>query len=293
MATRPDLPKYAKAVLIGTGKLPAMILELLASYFDNLLVIEPEVNPFSPLEGACIRNNVPYICEEDRNSISNHLQTFSSEATLVVSAYNGFIFPDELVFNDRITIINFHNSFLPKNRGRNAPTWAIFKGDTVTGITWHQVTGKLDFGSYYLSQELEIDEEITAGELTSRTLQLGASTFKALFPRLAQKGLVDFRTMDAINIEVPNKSSKIPNNGHLDLTWNAVQVSRYLRSLDYGPFRVFPKSKVILEGTAWTVESYALNSDKANKKTESTSGESRVVSVSDGKLTIEIELSAI
>jgi methionyl-tRNA formyltransferase len=293
MATIQNSPQYSKAVLIGTGKLPAMIVDLMANYFKDLLVIEPEVNPFSPLEGACNRNEVTYAREEDRSTISKYLKEFSTEKTLVVSAYNGYIFPKELVFNDRLTIINFHNSFLPKNRGRNAPTWAIFNGDPVTGVTWHEVTGTLDFGNYFLSQELEIDDVITAGDLTSRTLELGATTFKELFPRLAEHGLVDFQTMDAVNIKIPNKAATMPNNGNLDLSWDALQVSRYLRSLDYGPFRVFPKSRVILEGKAWTVESYVINPDKEIKETESISTASKVLTVSDSKLTVEIELSAV
>ena len=290
VATRNEFGLFRCVVLIGTGKLPTAILQVIVDNGDNVIVIEPERNPFSPLKGASIRSEVPYKCIEDDESISKLLREMSNESVLVVSAYNGYIFPNEIVSQKNLTIINFHNSFLPKHRGRNAPTWAIYSDDKTTGITWHEVSEKIDFGRYFFSEDIVINEYMTAGSLTAETLELGASTFLRIYPVIRRFGLVEFQEMDSKHLESPNRSTDIPNDGLLDLSWSFNQVSRFLRSLDYGPFSVFPRAIAKLDGKSLSVDGYSISKVNADIKLASEVSSKRSITIEefDNRLTINL-----
>ena len=290
VATRNQLGLFRYVVLIGTGKLPTMILKVIVDNGDNVIVIEPEKNPFSPLKGASIRSYVPYKCIEDGESISKLLREMSNESVLVISAYNGYIFPNDIVSRKNLTIINFHNSFLPKHRGRNAPTWAIYRDDKTTGVTWHEVSEKIDFGRYFFSEVIVINEFMTAGSLTANTLELGVSTFKDIYPAIRRFGLVEFQEMDSKHLESPNKSTDIPNDGLLDLSWSFSQLSRFLRSIDYGPFSVFPKATARLDGKSLSIHDYSISRVNADTKHVSQNSSKRSITIEEFDLRLTINL---
>ena len=61
--------------------------------------------------------------------------------------------------------INVHVSLLPKYRGAAPINWVIINGEDKTGVTTMYMDEGLDTGDMILTEEFDLDDEITAGEL--------------------------------------------------------------------------------------------------------------------------------
>jgi methionyl-tRNA formyltransferase len=92
---------------------------------------------------------------------------------LVVAAYG------QILSNDVLAIplhggINVHASLLPKYRGAAPVAWAIYHGETRTGVTIIKMSVHLDAGDMLAQDAIDIGPEETAGELEARLAPLGA-----------------------------------------------------------------------------------------------------------------------
>jgi len=60
------------------------------------------------------------------------------------------------------TVVNIHNSLLPRYRGRHAFTWAMIHGETEVGYTLHQVDHGVDTGPIYAQVRIPVlaDDDI-------------------------------------------------------------------------------------------------------------------------------------
>ena len=217
--------KASKVILIGTGRLACACLE------------------------SCL----------DRKAISSFFLACTSP-TLVVSAYNSFLFPAAVLASPWLNIVNFHNSLLPRHRGRNAPTWTIFEMDSATGITWHQVSPQVDEGDIICQRELDVPADISAILLTQKTLDLGAQAFRDILPSLLE-GTYTSRPVGHHEDGTLHRSADVPNHGVLDLAWDLSKAHAFLRSLDYGKARVFPPAQVPLLGWRFSVLSYSVETE--------------------------------
>jgi methionyl-tRNA formyltransferase len=246
-------------VIVGTGRLPAACLERCLAHGRKLVCIEPEHQAFSPFKAASRRSNVEYRLLTEKDALKRFFLEIAVP-TLVVSAYNGYLFPGSVLENPHLSIVNFHNSLLPRHRGRNAPTWAIFELDQETGITWHRITKKIDSGEIIAQQPILIGDRVTALELTLRTLEVGADVFGRIIPPLI-RGECPGTRLAPQEDGVLHRAKDIPNDGVLDLGWGTRKMSAFLRSMDYGKFKVFPDPRVILEGIACSIGGYQVTPD--------------------------------
>jgi methionyl-tRNA formyltransferase len=91
----------------------------------------------------------------------------------LVLAY-GRILPPAVLAAPRRGCLNLHASILPRYRGAAPINWAIVRGETETGVSLMQVGEGLDTGPVYATRTVPIDENETAGGLTTRLGQLAA-----------------------------------------------------------------------------------------------------------------------
>jgi methionyl-tRNA formyltransferase len=80
-----------------------------------------------------------------------------------------------------------HYSLLPRWRGAAPVQRAIEHGDKVTGVATQHMAAKLDAGDLILSEQVEIGEEETAGELFERLIPLGIKVLLETL-RLVEQG---------------------------------------------------------------------------------------------------------
>jgi methionyl-tRNA formyltransferase len=69
---------------------------------------------------------------------------------------------------------NLHASLLPKYRGAAPINWAIMNGETETGVTTFFINQIIDTGSILAQEKIAILENMTAGELHDKLMNLGA-----------------------------------------------------------------------------------------------------------------------
>ncbi|MDR1773750.1 MAG: methionyl-tRNA formyltransferase [Clostridioides sp.] len=145
VVTQPDRPK-------GRGKKLSMspVKELAQKY---------DISVYQPLKAK----------EEDFVQIMKNL-----EPDLIVVIAFGQILNSELLNIPKFGCVNVHVSLLPKYRGAAPINWVIINGEKKTGVTTMFMDKGLDTGDIILQEEIELDDEITAGELHDKMMLKGA-----------------------------------------------------------------------------------------------------------------------
>ena len=70
--------------------------------------------------------------------------------------------------------INLHASLLPQYRGAAPINWAIINGEEKTGVTTFFINEDIDTGNIIDSEEVEITENMTVGELYVQLMETGS-----------------------------------------------------------------------------------------------------------------------
>jgi methionyl-tRNA formyltransferase len=92
---------------------------------------------------------------------------------LVVAAYGQILSTDVLAVAPNGGI-NVHASLLPKYRGAAPVAWAIYHGETRTGVSIIKMSVHLDAGAILGQEAIEIGPDETAGEVEAQLARLGA-----------------------------------------------------------------------------------------------------------------------
>jgi methionyl-tRNA formyltransferase len=92
---------------------------------------------------------------------------------IVVAAY-GQILRSTLLAIPPLGCVNVHASLLPKYRGAAPVSWALIRGEQVTGVTIMLLDETLDTGPILLQSKVAIDPSDDAGTLQERLAACGA-----------------------------------------------------------------------------------------------------------------------
>jgi folate-dependent phosphoribosylglycinamide formyltransferase PurN len=281
----------ARVVVIGTGALTGDCVDIVRrSGALPVEAIEVEIHGISFLEALCRRTGVPYRRTVEGRELSSYFAAIT-EPTLVVSAFNRYLFPAAVLANSALNVVNFHNALLPRNRGRNACTWAIYEGDEVTGATWHEVTPEIDAGAIISETVVRIDPTVSALGLTQICFKEGAASFGEVLPGLLR---ADYPTRPQRSDIAPtmHHSTDIPNGGVFDLTWPVAKQSAFLRSLDYGRHKVFSDPVVTWQGQRHAISSYSLATNHAHSGDRQVAVAGRTMTICEGTTRLELALES-
>lgn len=127
---------------------------------------------------------------------------------LITVAY-GKILPQEVLDIPKEGCINVHASLLPKYRGAAPINWAIINGETKTGITTMLTDAGMDTGDILLKREIDILDDITAGELSDKLALLGAEVLKETLKKIENKTLQRIPQNEAEATYAPMMSKEI------------------------------------------------------------------------------------
>ncbi len=150
---------------------------------------------------------------------------------LVVAAYGQILSHDVLAVPPQGGI-NIHASLLPKYRGAAPIAWAIFHGETRTGVTIIKMSVALDAGDMLAQEAIEIGPEETAGEVESRLAVLGARLALQVIEQM-QNGTVQGRKQDPSQVTKAPKLKK--EHGQIDWSRAAGQVWNQVRAMQPWP----------------------------------------------------------
>ncbi len=131
------------------------------------------IEPISVIRDVAAQHGTPIFDPEDVNSPEAVARLASFHADLMVVCDYGQILTPAALAAARLGGVNLHGSLLPKYRGAAPINWAIYHGETETGVTVIHVAPKVDAGPLIAKASLAIDPDETAVELETRLADLG------------------------------------------------------------------------------------------------------------------------
>lgn len=130
---------------------------------------------FSAVKEVAIENNIPvYQPNKIKNETGMIQKLKELEPDFIIVVAYGQILSKEILDIPRYACVNLHASLLPKLRGSAPINWAIINGEIVSGNTTMIMDVGIDTGDMLLKQEVEITEDMTAGDLHDILMNSGA-----------------------------------------------------------------------------------------------------------------------
>jgi methionyl-tRNA formyltransferase len=231
-----------RLVVMGTGPFAVpSFRKLLASPHKVLALV---TRPDRPLHG---RNTAPQnsmrdvarehglevFSPEDVNAADAQQRLARYAADLLVVCDYGQILSRQTLALARLGGINLHGSLLPKYRGAAPIQWAIFHGETETGITVIHMTPQLDAGPALVQKRIPIGPDETAAELEPRLAELGAGAVLEAVSLLAVAGDVPSIPQDS---RLATKAPRLKKtDGLIDWRRSAVEIRNQVRAMEPWP----------------------------------------------------------
>jgi len=142
--------------------------------------------------------------------------------------------PEEIAF-PKLAAINFHDSPLPAYAGVNAPSWAIFYGETSHGVTWHLMRPEVDAGNILVQRQFPMAEDETALSLSAKCFEQGLDGFLELIGKI-EAGNISGVPQDISRRTLFPRSKRLPRQGIICWTESAAQICRFVRAGQLGPY---------------------------------------------------------
>lgn len=176
--------------------------------------------------------NIPvYQPESMKNGDALEIINKYNPDVIVVAAY-GKILPKAVLDAPKFGCVNIHGSLLPKYRGAAPIQQSVLNGDKVTGITTMLMDVGLDTGDILLTEETEIGENETSGELFDRLAVLGGKLILKTLSAL-EKGEIYPKKQDE---SLATHTSKIDKSlCPIDFSKSAFEVHNKVRGLNPWP----------------------------------------------------------
>src|SRR5437016_3330825 len=150
---------------------------------------------------------------------------------LVVAAYGQILSRDVLAVTPHGGI-NVHASLLPRYRGAAPIAWAIYHGETRTGVTIIRMSVHLDAGDMLAQEAIDIGPDETAGELEARLGPLGARMATDVIEQIAA-GTAHGVKQDKSQATKAPKLTK--EHGLIDWSRHARDVINHIRAMQPWP----------------------------------------------------------
>lgn len=228
-------------VMLGTGPfaVPTFRELLDARYAVAALVTSPlrvhrgrPLAPVSSIRALAEQRGVPIFDPEDVNSPEFQPRLADFGADLLVVCDYGQILTPATLSSARHGGVNLHASLLPKYRGAAPINWAIYNGDTETGVTVIHMTPRIDAGPCIAQSRTEIGPDERALELEDRLAEIGARLVCESIERLISGDARPLPQDPALATKAPRLKK---TDGALDWTRPAAAIRNHIRAMDPWP----------------------------------------------------------
>ena len=219
-------PAQLSAVFIGQGTLLVRCAEEFLHAGHRVVAVvstEPLIERWAEAQA------VPHLDPED--GLVERLRALDFD--YLFSVANMRVVPADVLARPRRGAINFHDALLPRYAGAHATSWAIMAGETVHGVTWHEMLERVDAGRILKQRAVEIAPDETAVSLNAKCYEAGIVSFAELIAELAAGTAafadprLDERTYFALH-------KRPAGAGVLDWQRPAGALSAAARALDFG-----------------------------------------------------------
>jgi len=260
---------YENVIVIGYGQIVNNCLSelkrLKTVYNYSLQYIEYEKTDLSVSIDFCEKENIAYRQIFNKSEVTDFFMSIDKNS-LIVSAGNFYIFPEEVVKKEELTIINFHSALLPKYPGRNAQSWAIFNDEKEAGATWHFVNEELDAGRYIVQKACPINEDTKAYELTGRIMDEAYNAFVEIIEGVLLDKYEKNQTVPTDKDRRIYKGKDVPGNARFTITDDVRYIYKLLRATDYGKSDIFPPVCTEINNKRVRISSYKKITDDEIKE---------------------------
>jgi methionyl-tRNA formyltransferase len=185
------------------------------------------------MKNIALEHGLPVFQPENINTPEGADMLRSLDPDLMVVAAYGQIFKDFILAIPRQGAINVHASLLPKYRGAAPVAWAIYHGETRTGVTIFRLTTGIDTGDMLAQEAIDIGPDETAGEVEARLAVLGARLALNVVDRLAAGEVITGIKQDSSQASRAPKLTK--EHGAIDWSRRAEQVCCQVRAMQPWP----------------------------------------------------------
>jgi methionyl-tRNA formyltransferase len=233
-----------RIVMMGTGTFAEPTFQALFTTGHAVvgLVTQPD-RPVGPERGSTRQlrrgmkeiaqeHNVPVFQPERINTPEGMAGLRGFQPDLLVVAAYGQILSHEVLAVPPQGGINVHASLLPKYRGAAPVAWAIYHGESRTGVTIIRMSAYLDAGEMLAQEALDIGPEETSGELEARLAPRGARLALQVIEQIAAgtaRGVKQDKTQ-------ATKAPKLTKeNGVIDWSRPARDVCNQIRAMQPWP----------------------------------------------------------
>ena len=158
------------------------------------------------------------------------LRAYAPDAIAVVAF--GQILPQAILDLAPRGCVNLHFSLLPRWRGAAPVQYAIWNGDTVTGVTTQWMAAKLDAGEVIQQLEVPIEPGETSGELLERLTPIGADVLTQTFEML-ENGTAPRRAQDESGVTLAPQVDK--EDVQIEWTMEATKIVNTARAWNPWP----------------------------------------------------------
>lgn len=184
------------------------------------------------MKTIALEHNIPVLQPDSINTPEGVAGLKALQPDLLVVAAYGQILSRDVLSVPPLGGVNVHASLLPKYRGAAPIAWAIYHGETVTGVTIIKMSVSLDAGDILAQEEVTIGPEETTGELEARLAPLGARLAAEVIGQIAG-GTTQGRKQDAGQVTKAPKMTK--EHGLIDWQRSATQVCNHVRAMHPWP----------------------------------------------------------
>lgn len=172
-----------KIVVMATGPFSVPMIRAVSrsSHVIQTLITKPERDrpgkkgaAIAPAKKIAEEFDLPILTPHSANDPDFITQLKSLAPDVLLVCDYGQILSAETLAAARLGGLNLHGSLLPAYRGAAPVQWAIYRGETETGVSVIHMTPKLDAGPIVCHINVTMDPQETAAQLEWRLAELGA-----------------------------------------------------------------------------------------------------------------------
>jgi methionyl-tRNA formyltransferase len=230
-----------RLVMIGTGPFGVPVFAgLFQTHHEVVALVTKPLEahggsrpvPVSPMRDIAHEHGTPIFDPEDINSEEGRAGLLNYGADLLVVCDYGQILSAQTLATARLGGMNVHASLLPKYRGAAPINWAIYHGETETGVSIIRMTPRVDAGPVVAQGRVPINPDETAVQLEKRLAEIAAWLVRRTLDNV-EAGRLEALPQD------PALASKAPRlkktDGLIDWSRPALAIKNQVRAMEPWP----------------------------------------------------------
>jgi methionyl-tRNA formyltransferase len=212
------------------------LAELLASGLDVAALFTHEDDPgeekwFLSVRALADESSIPALTPDRLGEAeANFIRDLQPD--LIFSFSYRLVIPAAILELAPLGAFNIHGALLPRYRGRACVNWAVLNGETMTGVTLHHMTARVDEGRIVDQEPVPIGPDETAHDVFKKMIPAARLVLRRSLPDILE-GTARGREQDESSATYYGR--RRPEDGQIDWPKPARDVHNLVRALTH-PF---------------------------------------------------------